>query len=129
MITVFGSSYFLLLYFQAVVGVYLLAIVLPQLVSAVIGGSLGKNFKVPVNNCHGALYIRSGDKSRLYTPFCSSLVGGVLWRVGGGLFSLLQPDTSTSGWVGFSIITGLGRGIALQMASCLLPVLLPWHLG
>ena len=49
MATVFGSTYFLPLYFQAVKGasaimsgVYLLAIVLPQLTSAVVGGSLGK---------------------------------------------------------------------------------------
>ncbi|RFU26481.1 hypothetical protein B7463_g9868, partial [Scytalidium lignicola] len=47
MATVFGSTYFLPIYFQAVKGVnaimsgvYLLAIVLPQLISAVIGGSL-----------------------------------------------------------------------------------------
>jgi len=50
MATVFGSTYFLPLYFQGVKGVnaimsgvYLLAIVLPQLASAVTGGWLGKD--------------------------------------------------------------------------------------
>lgn len=49
MSTVFGSTYFLPVYFQAVKGVnaimsgvYLLPIVLSQLFSAVVGGSLGK---------------------------------------------------------------------------------------
>lgn len=49
MSTVFGSTYFLPVYFQAVKGVnavmsgvYLLPIVLPQLLSAVVGGTLGK---------------------------------------------------------------------------------------
>jgi len=62
MATVFGSTYFLPIYFQAVKGVsaimsgvYLLAIVLPQLASAVIGGSLGKEFKGPVSQSLSAL--------------------------------------------------------------------------
>lgn len=52
MATVFGSTYFLPLFYQAVKGdspiqsgVNLLAIVLPQLASAVIGGTLGKDLK------------------------------------------------------------------------------------
>lgn len=47
--TVFGSSYYLPIYYQAVKGVsavlsgvYLLAIILPQLIAAVVSGSLGK---------------------------------------------------------------------------------------
>ena len=53
-------------------------------------------------------------------PF--ALVGGALGCIGSGLFSLFQPDTSTGAWVGYSIITGLGRGIALQMVMFSLPV-------
>ncbi|EPE05841.1 efflux pump [Ophiostoma piceae UAMH 11346] len=67
MATVFGTTYFLPIYFQAVKGVsaimsgvYFMAIVLPQLLSAVLGGALGD-------------------------------------------------------WVGFCIIAGFGRGMALQM--------------
>lgn len=54
--TVFGSSYYLPIYYQAVKGVsavlsgvYLLAIILPQLVAAVVSGSLGKfsNSRLP----------------------------------------------------------------------------------
>lgn len=55
MATVFGTTYFLPIYFQAVKdasaimsGVYLLAIVLPQLLAAVVGGSLGERFQVDV---------------------------------------------------------------------------------
>ncbi|KAF3764978.1 MFS general substrate transporter [Cryphonectria parasitica EP155] len=101
MATVFGSTYFLPIYYQGVKGVsavlsgvYLLPIVLPQLASAVIGGTLV-------------------SKIGYVPPF--ALVGGSLGAIGSGLFSLFQPDTPTGEWVGFSIITGLGRGIALQM--------------
>ena len=62
MATVFGSTYFLPLYFQAVKGasaiisgVYLLAIVLPQIASAVIGGSLGKDFNSSIIQSLSAL--------------------------------------------------------------------------
>ncbi|KAI1341805.1 major facilitator superfamily domain-containing protein [Xylariaceae sp. FL0016] len=101
MSTVFGSTYFLPIYFQAVKGanaimsgVYLLPIVLPQLLSAVVSGSLV-------------------TKVGYVPPF--ALVGGALSCIGSGLFSLFQPNTPTSEWVGFSIITGLGRGTSLQM--------------
>ncbi|KAI8633477.1 major facilitator superfamily domain-containing protein [Xylariaceae sp. FL1651] len=43
------------------------------------------------------------------------IIGGALNSIGIGLLSLLQPDTSTGKWVGFSIISGFGRGLALQM--------------
>ncbi|KAK6068103.1 MFS multidrug transporter [Seiridium cupressi] len=101
MSTVFGSTYFLPVYFQAVMGanavmsgVYLLPIVLPQLLSAVVGGSLV-------------------TKIGYVPPF--ALVGGALGCIGSGLFSLFQPNTSTGEWVGFLIIAGLGRGASLQM--------------
>ncbi|KAI0177899.1 major facilitator superfamily domain-containing protein [Pestalotiopsis sp. NC0098] len=101
MSTVFGSTYFLPIYFQAVKGVnaimsgvYLLPIVLPQLLSAVVGGTLV-------------------TKIGYVPPF--ALVGGALGCIGSGLFSLFQPDTPTGEWVGFSIIAGLGRGASLQM--------------
>lgn len=99
--TVYGSLYFLPIYFQAVKGVnaimsgvYLLGIILPQLFTAVIGGSMV-------------------TKVGYVPPF--ALVGGALNCIGSGLFSLLQPGTPTGEWVGFSIISGLGRGASLQM--------------
>ncbi|KAI0449664.1 major facilitator superfamily domain-containing protein [Xylaria acuta] len=99
--TMFASLFFLPIYFQAVKdaspimsGIYLLATILPQLVSAIIGGKM-----VTITG-----YVM---------PF--ALVGGALNAIGIGLFSLLQPHTSTGRWVGFSIISGFGRGLALQM--------------
>ncbi|KAI0120154.1 major facilitator superfamily domain-containing protein [Nemania sp. FL0031] len=98
--TVYGSLYFLPIYFQAVhndsaikSGVNLLAIILPQLVSAVVGGKLL-------------------EKVGYAAPF--ALVGCAINAIGSGLFSLLQPSTSTGKWVGFSILSGFGRGVALQ---------------
>lgn len=79
MATLFGASYFLPIYFQAVKGVnaimsgvYLLATVLPQLLSVVLSGFLGKSLWdaiSPVTNngssnkswvCHTFRSIRSG---------------------------------------------------------------------
>ncbi|ROW03612.1 hypothetical protein VPNG_07165 [Cytospora leucostoma] len=99
--TLFGASYFLPIYFQAVKGVsavlsgvYLLATILPQLLSAVIGGTLvSKIGRVP--------------------PM--ALFSATLTTVGSGLYSLFTPGSSTGEWVGFQVITGLGRGIGLQM--------------
>ncbi|KAI8949275.1 major facilitator superfamily domain-containing protein [Xylaria longipes] len=98
--TVYGSLYFLPIYFQAVnndsaikSGVNLLAIILPQLVSAVVGGKIMQD-------------------TGYVAPF--AVVGCAINAIGSGLFSLLQPSTSTGKWVGFSIISGFGRGVALQ---------------
>ncbi|SPQ19114.1 6e0811bf-bff1-4eaf-a8be-81f39ed09282 [Thermothielavioides terrestris] len=98
MATLFGTTYFLPIYFQAVKGasavmsgVDLLAVVLPQMLAAVVG--VNKVGRVP--------------------PF--ALVGAVLSTVGSGLFSTLSPTSSTGDWVGHSILVGLGRGVALQM--------------
>ncbi|EFW99912.1 major facilitator superfamily transporter multidrug resistance [Grosmannia clavigera kw1407] len=100
-ITVFGSSYFLPIYFQAVKGVsavmsgvYMLAGILPQVVASVSGGIL-----VP--------------KVGYIPPFV--LIAGVFLAVSGGLFSLFQPGTPTSQWVGYQILAGVGRGIGFQM--------------
>ncbi|KAF7553869.1 hypothetical protein G7Z17_g3328 [Cylindrodendrum hubeiense] len=101
MSTMFGASYFLPIYFQAVKGVsaimsgvYLLATVLPQVFSAVLSGvAVSKVGYVP--------------------PF--AIFSGTLTSIGSGLYALLQPDTPTSQWVGFQVLTGFGRGIGFQM--------------
>ncbi|KAI0154640.1 MFS general substrate transporter [Xylariaceae sp. FL1272] len=98
--TVYGSLYFLPIYFQTVKGagpilsgVYLLAIILPQLVSAVASGKLVSIVGI-------------------VPPF--ALIGGALNTVGMGLYSLLQPSTTVGHWIGFSILCGFGRGIGLN---------------
>lgn len=121
--TVYGSLYFLPIYFQAVKGVnaimsgvYLLGIILPQLFTAVIGGSMGKSSRKPFRPRYEMLTsLNIVTKVGYVPPF--ALVGGALNCIGSGLFSLLQPGTPTGEWVGFSIISGLGRGASLQMVS------------
>ncbi|KAI1126002.1 major facilitator superfamily domain-containing protein [Nemania abortiva] len=99
--TLFGTSYYLPIYFQAVKGVnailsgvYLLPTILSQLVFAIASGTLV-------------------TKIGFVPPF--ALVSAALTAVGTGLFSLLQPTTSTGMWVGYQILAGGGRGIGLQM--------------
>ncbi|KAI2607138.1 major facilitator superfamily domain-containing protein [Hypoxylon fragiforme] len=99
--TLFGTSYWLPIYFQAVKGVsailsgvYLLPTILGQLLFTVLAGVL-----VP----------RVG----YVPPF--SIFAGILIPIGTGLFSTLQPDTSTAKWVGYQLIASCGRGAGLQM--------------
>ncbi|KAI1386648.1 major facilitator superfamily domain-containing protein [Hypoxylon trugodes] len=99
--TLFGTSYWLPIYFQAVKGVsailsgvYMLPTILAQLLFTVSAGML---------------VTRVG----YVPPF--SIFAGVLIPIGCGLFSLLQPDTSTGKWIGYQIIASSGRGAGLQM--------------
>lgn len=46
-------------------------------------------------------------------PF--AIFGTVLLSAGSGLYSTLQPSSSTGKWVGFQIIAGAGSGSCLQM--------------
>lgn len=55
------------------------------------------------------------QKAGYVIPF--AVAGALLNAISCGLFSLLQPETSTGQWVGFSIISGAGRGVSLQMVS------------
>ncbi|EXJ84209.1 hypothetical protein A1O3_04876 [Capronia epimyces CBS 606.96] len=96
MSTLFGASYFLPIYFQAVKGVnaimsgvYLLATILPQLVGAVLSGTLISKIG--------------------YIPPIS-IFAATLTSIGSGLYAMLQPGTSTAKWVGYQVLTGFGRG-------------------
>lgn len=124
MATAVGTTYFLPIYFQAVKdasaimsGVYLLCIVLPQLLAAVVGGVLGEEIPSLCNRVER----RSGsanvkfivNKVGRVPPL--AIVGAALAAIGSGLFSLLSPTTPNGHWVGFGIIIGIGRGMALQM--------------
>lgn len=54
-------------------------------------------------------------KSRYIPPWAifGSLVGGI----GCGLCTTLKPDSSVGQWIGFQVISSVGRGIALQVVS------------
>ncbi|KAI0896126.1 efflux pump [Annulohypoxylon nitens] len=99
---VYGATYFLPIYFQAInnvtamlSGVYLLPTILPQLVMAGLSGVLLQKmgFIIPI-----------------------AVVGTVFLSLGSGLYSLLQPDSSTGDWVGFQILAGVGSGLSMQLA-------------
>lgn len=44
-----------------------------------------------------------------------ALGAAAISAVGSGLLSLFVPDTPTGEWIGFQIISGIGRGTAMQM--------------
>ncbi|KAI1089139.1 efflux pump [Rostrohypoxylon terebratum] len=99
---VYGATYFLPIYFQAInnvtamlSGVYLLPTILPQLVMAGLSGVLLQKmgFIIPI-----------------------AVVGTVFLSLGSGLYSLLQPNSSTGDWVGFQILAGVGSGLSMQLA-------------
>jgi hypothetical protein len=61
-----------------------------------------------------------------YMPF--SAVGTVLVAIANGLLSLVSPGTSTGKWIGYQIIAGVGRGLAMQVVRHPLPITQP-HLS
>lgn len=120
MSALFGASYFLPIYFQAVKGVsaitsgvYLLATILPQLLSVVVSGPLGKDASRVTRKLFIMLIWRSVSKLGYVPPF--SIFSATLTTIGSGLYSLLQPHTPTGQWVGFQVIAGFGRGAGFQM--------------
>ncbi|MCJ1383359.1 hypothetical protein MMC17_006472 [Xylographa soralifera] len=93
-------GYYLPIWFQAVKdasptesGIMILATVVAQIFSAPIAG---------------ILVSRIG----YYTPF--ALFGSVLTTIGTGLYSTFTPSTPTANWIGYQILTGAGRGMAIQ---------------
>ncbi|KAK4032637.1 major facilitator superfamily-domain-containing protein [Parachaetomium inaequale] len=44
-----------------------------------------------------------------------AIAGSALASVGSGLFSTFTPETTTGQWIGYQIITTLGRGMAFQV--------------
>ncbi|KAL5333385.1 major facilitator superfamily domain-containing protein [Aspergillus crustosus] len=116
----FTASYYLPIYFQAVKGaspmisgVDLLPTILTQTITvAASGGLVG----------------RVG----YYTPF--SVVGAALAAVANGLLSTISPHTSTGRWIGYQILLGFGRGLAMQMPilavqNLLAPAQIPLAMG
>ncbi|SPQ25658.1 dd730847-c694-4664-a1d3-c4a6475a479f [Thermothielavioides terrestris] len=102
----FMISYFLPIYFQAVKGVspsksgvYVLPNIMGQLLTAFLSGFM----------------VQRTGYILPYVMFACATTA-----VGTGLLALLSPSTPTGEWVGFQLISGLGRGFGLQM--CLLAV-------
>jgi hypothetical protein len=109
--TVFSASFFLPIYFQAVKGtspfisgVNLLPSILPTMLFAVSSGVLV-------------------GKLGYYIPW--AIASGVITTIGMGLFSMLEPATSTAMWAGFQILVGAGRGMGLQMGILAIQSVLP----
>ncbi|KAK6837010.1 MFS general substrate transporter [Apiospora arundinis] len=97
----FTVSYYLPIYFQAIngasptlSGVYMLPLMAPHVAFSFLSGVLV-------------------GKVGYFLPF--GLVGGALAAVSNGLFSTMGVGTSTGQWVGYQIIGGAARGIALQV--------------
>ncbi|OAG01867.1 MFS transporter [Paraphaeosphaeria sporulosa] len=99
---VYGGVYYLPLYFQAVNGasaiksaVYLLPLIISQLITAGFSGvAVTKiGYIIPV-----------------------AVFSTVFLSIGTGLYSLLQPGSSSGKWIGFQIIGGVGFGAGLQLA-------------
>ncbi|KAM7212832.1 MFS multidrug transporter [Rhypophila decipiens] len=104
-------GYFLPIFFQSVggetplmSGVYTLPSILSNLVMAVLSGVLvGKlGYTIP------------------WVLFSS-----VVSSIGGGLLTMLHPDTSRAKWVGYLIVIGIGRGAAIQMPLLAVQSVLP----
>ncbi|TPX08554.1 uncharacterized protein E0L32_010041 [Thyridium curvatum] len=114
------TAYFIPVYFQAVKGVeaitsgvYVLGMVLPQMLGVGISSYLRKADFTGICFCAEIADPFTVGLVRYIPPF--SIFSGFLAAIGTGLFGLLKPDTPTGHWVGFMIITGLGRGVGFMM--------------
>tara|TARA_R110002060_G_scaffold14109_1_gene19808 strand:+ start:538 stop:1131 length:594 start_codon:yes stop_codon:yes gene_type:complete len=58
--------------------------------------------------------ISTVQKFGYYLPFV--VAGTSITAIGYGLFSILEPSSSTAHWVGFEVVFGLGAGCAGAMA-------------
>ncbi|KAK7910990.1 MFS multidrug transporter [Apiospora marii] len=111
MVTTTVGSFYLPIYFQGVKGVgptlsgvYMLPSILSQLLLVVVSGALI-------------------SKIGYYLPF--AVFGGILNSIGNGLLSTLTPSTETAKWVGYQIVTGAGRGAAMQICIIAIQNALP----
>lgn len=95
------ALYYLPIYFQAVKnktpmmsGVYIIPTIVGQLLGTMLSGRLV-------------------ERVGYYLPF--TVTGGVISSIGCGLVSTFTPDTTAYKWVCYQFLSGLGRGIAMQM--------------
>nr|QNC49733.1 Hfaza1C [Hypoxylon fragiforme] len=112
--TIFVTAYYLPIYFQAILGVspfmsgvYILPNILCQMVFGIVAGG-------------------SIQRIGYFTP--PLLIGAALNAIGCGLLSLLTPYTPTGYWVGFQILMGVGRGLAMAIPFLAMQNTLPRNL-
>lgn len=48
-------------------------------------------------------------------PF--AMAAAVIGSISNGLYSTFSPSTSTSQWVGYQILNGVGRGVGMPLVS------------
>jgi hypothetical protein len=54
-----------------------------------------------------------------------AIIGMVLGTVGSGLISTINPDTSSSRWIGYEILASAGIGMAIQQGFTAVQIVLP----
>lgn len=124
MSSLYGSIYYLPIYFQAIngvsamlSGVYLLPTILPQLFTVALSGPLSES-------SHSHIHVRMystifADRifavMKLGYVIPIALVSTILLSISGGLYSMLQPDSPIGWWVGFQIMAGIGSGLGLNL--------------
>ncbi|KAK8001818.1 MFS multidrug transporter [Apiospora marii] len=125
MVTTTVGSFYLPIYFQGVKGVgptlsgvYMLPSILSQLLLVVVSGAL-----IWILRCAADAMNLAVSKIGYYLPF--AVFGGILNSIGNGLLSTLTPSTETAKWVGYQIVTGAGRGAAMQICIIAIQNALP----
>jgi hypothetical protein len=112
------TAYYLPIYFQAtkndsptMSGVSMLPGILSQVLASVASGFLSKLIWL-FWKCERLLTLFSVAKLGYYYPW--TIFGGTATAIGSGLLSTLRPGTPIGKWVGYQIISGVGRGSAFQ---------------
>jgi MFS family permease len=106
-------SIYIPLWFQAIKGVSAMQSginTIPLVLSVVVGSIMS-----------GGLTQRIG----YYTPFM--IVGSSLMAVGTGLITTWDMNTSSSMWIGYQVIIGLGVGCTMQHPNLAVQIVLPKH--
>jgi hypothetical protein len=55
------------------------------------------------------------SKFGYYLPW--AVASGAVMAIGGGLYSLLGPSTTTAQWIGYQIVAGCGNGLGTTTVS------------
>ncbi|KAF2191557.1 MFS general substrate transporter [Zopfia rhizophila CBS 207.26] len=91
---------------------------LPLWFQSVKGASPGKSGVMLLPTCISQIVASIACSALLRPiPYASlwALLGNIVTAIGSGLMTTFQPDTSSSQWIGYQILGGAGRGIAMQM--------------
>jgi hypothetical protein len=112
--------YFLPLWFQAIHGdspvisaVHMLSSLVSQIVSLVAFGALGECMPSLCRSIHSPTLLRV-QKLHYGPPW--AIFGSVLSGIGSKLLTTLSLTTTSAEWIGYQIITAVGRGMAFQVA-------------